>query len=91
MNQSLFKNKKKNLYVQILENINFQFQKFKADSLGNVTSTIVQFSGVKGKESDYEPDSNGCVFAGDESLKHYNIEFGPHVVSFSVSKTYHFL
>jgi len=56
-------------------------KKFKADSLGNVTSTIVQFSGVKGKESDYEPDSNGCVFAGDESLKHYNIEFGPHVVA----------
>jgi len=44
---------------------------------GRLTSTIVQFSGIKRLEDQYEPDNDGDAFAGDDRLKHYRVEYGP--------------
>lgn len=50
---------------------------FESRRAGKATSTIVQFSGVKALESQYEPDTDGDVIAGNDELKHYRVEYGP--------------
>jgi hypothetical protein len=52
-------------------------QSFESRRIGKATSTIVQFSGVKAMESQYEPDTDGDVIAGNDELKHYRVEYGP--------------
>jgi len=45
---------------------------------GRTTVTVVQFSGIKSLESQYDPErGDGNAFADNDELKHYKVEYGP--------------
>lgn len=47
------------------------------------TATVVQFSGIKALEAQYEPDNDGSAFADDSypELMHYRVEHGPSPIT----------
>ena len=51
--------------------------------VNRTSATVVQFSGFKKLEESYIPDNDGNAFDDDDSLKHYKVEYGPKLVSFS--------
>ena len=57
--------------------------KFASNSrrVNRTTATVVQFSGLKLLEESYIPDNDGNAYHGDDTLKHYRVEYGPKLVS----------
>jgi|ERR1712062_962567 len=49
------------------------------------TATVVQFSGIKQLESQYQPDSDGWADP-NKTLRHYKVESGPSVINSSYRK-----
>jgi len=49
--------------------------------IGRTSATVVQFSGFKKLEESYIPDNDGNAFEDDDSLKHYQVEYGPKLVT----------